>query len=198
MTTSIVEALSRVNNQNDKKIDPVPTWEESISFEGWKKEILIWCKARGRQERKTQMMVEYLKKDSRQGLKEMIVNEFIENEDFNYEDTNSIKTILSKIKEFIDESKWNKTLKLVKDFKNFRQEETEKNKEYVTRFTTLETRMKNAGTELPKMWLAAEMMTRSRLNNLQKHNIMSTFLSPLSRTCMHRCFDCCLNCPDEI
>ena len=34
--------------------------------------------------------------------------------------------------------------------------------------------MKNAGTELPKMWLAAEMMTRSRLNNLQKHNIMST------------------------
>ena len=24
------------------------------------------------------------------------------------------------------------------------------------------------------MWLAAEMMTRSRLNNLQEHNIMST------------------------
>ena len=84
ITTSMVEALTRVNEHDDKKIDPVPTWEETTSFEGWKKEISIWSKARGRQERKTQMLVEYLKKDSRSGLKEVIVNEFIENESVQY------------------------------------------------------------------------------------------------------------------
>ena len=173
-TSSMVQALTRVNEKDDKKIDPVPTWDETTSFEGWKKEIMIWSKAKGRQERKTQMLVEYLKKDARKGLKELVVNEFIENEQFNYEDQNALIAILEKIKEFVDESKWNKTIKMVKDFKNFKQEENEKNKDFVTRFTTFETRMRNCDTELPKMWLAAEMMTRSKLNSLQKHNIMAT------------------------
>ena len=38
----------------------------------------------------------------------------------------------------------------------------------------METKMKNIGAELPKIWLAAEIMSRSTLNNLQKHNIMAT------------------------
>ena len=120
------------------------------------------------------MLLEHLKKDQRKGMKELIVNEFIENEDFKYEDGNSIEIILDKIKDFIDETKWNKTVKLVKEFRSFKQDENEKNRDYVTRFNTFETRMKNTGTELPKMWLAAEMMTRSNLNHLQKHNIMAT------------------------
>ena len=174
ITSSMVQALSRVNVEDDKKIDPVPTWEESTSFQGWKKEILIWSKARGRPERKTQMLLEYLKKDPRKGLKELAVNEFIENDQFSFEDESALSVILNKIGDFIDESKWNKTIKLVKDFKNFKQEESENNKEFVTRFTTMETRMKNVGTELPKLWLAAELVTRSKLNKLQKHNVLST------------------------
>ena len=174
ITISMVQAMNRVNSNDDKKIDPVPTWEESTSFEGWKKEVMIWSKAKGRPERKTQMLVEYLKKDTRKGMKELVVNEFIENEEFDYENETALNTILDKIKDFIDESKWNKTIKLVKDFKLFKQEDGEKNKEFVTRFTTFETRMKNVGTELPKFWLAAELVTRSKMNSLQKHNIMAT------------------------
>ena len=40
-TSSMFQAFSRVNENDDKKIDPVPMWEESTSFEGWKKEIMI-------------------------------------------------------------------------------------------------------------------------------------------------------------
>ena len=146
-------------------IDPVPTWEESSSFEGWKKEILIWMRAKGRQEGKTQMLIEYLKKETfRKGLKELVINEFVENEDFQYESIDSIPTILKKIKEYIDESKWNKTFKLVKDFKEFKQKHDENNKEYISRFKTMETRVKNVAIEMPKLWMAAELVTRSKMN----------------------------------
>ena len=70
--------MSRVNTEDDKKIDPVPTWEESTSFQDWKKEITIWRKA----ERKTREDLEYLKKDPRTGTKELAVNEFIEHNQF--------------------------------------------------------------------------------------------------------------------
>ena len=68
-----------------------------------------------------------------------------------YEASNAIQCILNKIRNFIDESKWNKTVKLVKDFIDLKQENEEKNKDFVTRFSTMETRMKNAGSELPKL-----------------------------------------------
>ena len=171
---SMVNAMTRVNDNDDKKIDPVPIWDETTSFEGWKKELLIWSRARGRQERKTQLLVEYLKKEtSRKGLKELVVNEFIENENFHYEASNAIQCILDKIRDFMDESKWNKTVQLVKDFRDFKQENEEKSKDFVTRFSTMETRMKNASSELPKLWLAAELLTKSRINGIQKHNILS-------------------------
>ena len=115
-TSSMFQAFSRVNENDDKKIDPVPMWEESTSFEGWKKEIMIWSRARGRPERKTQLLVEHLKKDTiRKGLKEMVINEFVENEAFQFENPDAIKIILEQIKEFIDETKWNKTIKLVSE-----------------------------------------------------------------------------------
>ena len=175
LATSMVHAMARVNENDDRKIDPVPMWEETTSFEGWKKELMIWSRAKGRQERKTQLLVEYLKKETtRKGLKELVINEFVENEDFKYESPDSIQFILDKIKVFIDESKWNKTVKLVKDFKEFKQNEDEKNKDFVTRFSTMETRMKNAGSELPKMWMAAELVSKSKMNGIQKHNILST------------------------
>ena len=174
-TSSMFQAFSRVNENDDKKIDPVPMWEESTSFEGWKKEIMIWSRARGRPERKTQLLVEHLKKDTiRKGLKEMVINEFVENEAFQFENPDAIKIILEQIKEFIDETKWNKTIKLVKDFGEMKQGESENNKEFITRFSMMETRMKNAGSLLPGRWLAAELVSKSRMNHLQKHNILAT------------------------
>ena len=119
----MMQAFARVSEIDDKKIDPVPAWETTTSFEGWKKEILIWTRAKGRQERKTQMLIEYLKKDSdRKGLKELVINEFVENEHFKYEEIDSIQTILEKIREHIDDSKWNKTVQLVKRFQRVQAE----------------------------------------------------------------------------
>ena len=40
------------------------------------------------------MLLEYLKKDPRKGLKELAVNEFIENEQFSFEEENALSIIL--------------------------------------------------------------------------------------------------------
>ena len=44
----MMQAFAKVTDVDDKKIDPVPTWDETTSFEGWKKEIMIWTRAKGR------------------------------------------------------------------------------------------------------------------------------------------------------
>ena len=43
-------------------------------------------------------MIEYLKTDKRKGMKEMVINEFIENPYFWYEDNRAIEIILENIK----------------------------------------------------------------------------------------------------
>ena len=166
MMSTVVEALSR----DDKKIDPVPTWDESTSFEGWKKEIKVWSKSKGRQERKTQMMIEYLKKDPRKGIKELVVNEFIENESFQYESTSAIDNILQKIKEYIDDTKWNKTVAAVKEFDELERKDGEDSKTFVTRFTSMETKLKNISVEMPKMWLSAYLLKKAKIPEMKKHN----------------------------
>jgi hypothetical protein len=47
-----------------------------------------------------------MKKEKRDCLKEMVIAEFIENNEFHYEDSNGVEKILSKIREWLDDSKW--------------------------------------------------------------------------------------------
>ena len=121
LTHTVIEAWTRANANDHRKIDPVPVLDESTSYGGWKKEVLIWSKAKGRQDRKTQLLIEYLKKClSSKGLRDLAINKFIEHYDFEYENPNASEIILEKVKEHFEESRWKKTLSLVKECRNMK------------------------------------------------------------------------------
>ena len=83
---------------------------------------MVWARSKGHQERKMQAILEQLKKDKiREGFKEMILNEFIKNPEFEYSDKNAIGEIMTKIKRFVHENRWSKTVKLLNEFKQLKQ-----------------------------------------------------------------------------
>ena len=56
-----------------------------------------------------------MKKEKRKGMRELAVNEFIKNYSFEYEDANTVKIILDKIKDLVDDTCWNKTVCMVEE-----------------------------------------------------------------------------------
>ena len=140
MMENVVQAVKRVGDDQDKKLDPPPGWDTGISVEGWSRSVLIWAEAKAKPERKVQALVELLKKEKREGIKEMVVAEVVENSDFDYKAEDGVERILKKIKELLDESRWSKISSLVDEFKEFKQIDGEGNKEFVSRFSTLESR----------------------------------------------------------
>ena len=135
--------VEAVREAKDKKLEPVPSWDEIVSLDGWIRSVKIWAKITACSEKKTQALLEALKKEKRDGLKEMVIAEFIENLDFKYEDPDSIDKILNKIKDWLDDSKWTKMTSLVEDFCHFKQKSAETYQEYIGRFSTLEIKLKN-------------------------------------------------------
>jgi hypothetical protein len=115
-----------------------------------------------------------LKKEKREGVKEMVVAEVVENADFDCKDEDGVNKILKKIKELVDESRWSKMSSLVEDFKSFKQKEGEGNQEFVSRFSTLETKMKNEKGGMNNIWLAASLMTSSNLSKMKRNNVLAT------------------------
>ena len=81
---------------------------------------------------------------------------------------------MKKIKEFVDDTKWNKTVNLVKEFDELERKDGEDGKTFLTKFSSMETKLKNIGVDLPKMWLAASLLKKVKLSEMKKHNIMST------------------------
>ena len=73
-----------VREGTDKKLEPPPSWDEQVSLDGWIRSVRIWARNNVKPEKKTQALLEALKKEKRDGLKEMIIAEFIENNDFQY------------------------------------------------------------------------------------------------------------------
>ena len=103
-------------------------------------------------------MIEMLKKDEkRKGMKEMIVSEVVENREFNYKDENVIENILEKIKDFTEESEWTRNVALAKDFENFCQKDGESNRDYIGRFSNLETKLRNEKAGISNMFLAGRL-----------------------------------------
>jgi len=71
---------------------------------------------------KNQVLLKQINKDKTwKGLKEMIVNEFLENAELKYSNKDTIEDIMGKVKEFVNENRWSKTVKLVNEFKKFKQ-----------------------------------------------------------------------------
>ena len=106
-------------------------------------------------------------------MKEFITNEIIENTSFDFKSRNVIDVILDKIEEFIDESKWNKMIKLNREFNSFKQAEEENAEEYLLRFNNLETQLKNARVNINDMFLAANLLNKSSFGQHEKENIMA-------------------------
>ena len=132
----------RGDSHYDRKIDPPPAWEESMSVQAWIKSVKIWAQVQARPERKVMMLLELLKKeDKRVGVKQMIISEICENLEFDYQSEDGIKIILEKISEFMDDSKWNRCVELTDELFNFKRKDGENNKAYIARFSTLETKL---------------------------------------------------------
>ena len=168
-----MERLIRNGERNTKVREP-PVWG-CESFQAWRRRILIWDEETSIPEKKATMLIESLKKNVEQkGLKEMTEQDIIEDPNFDYKDGDVIKTIMDKIEEFIDESKWSKMIKLNKEFTNFKQGEDEKADEYVVRFGTLENKLKHEKVTMNEMFLATHLLNQSKFRQEEKENIMAS------------------------
>ena len=172
---NVVKEIS-ANRRDDKKLDPPPTWDENMSPEAWARYVRIWSKAEVKPYRKAQALIEELKKnDKRKGLKEMIVNEIIENQDFDLESPEVIENIISKVKDFLQDSKWSRTILLADKFCKFEQMGSEDNRDFVVRFGNLETKLKNEKVGVNSTFLAAVLLNKSTMNQPAKNNILANF-----------------------
>ena len=140
---SVVEAISKINEHGDRGKEPPPTWEKTISFAGWRRSVEIWAESNLKPSKKANMLLELLKKDTDHcGLKEMVIQEIIENEEFDYKNEEVISEILDKIESFVEESKWTKNVKLAKELMEFKQNSDEDLIKYIMRFTAMEAKLK--------------------------------------------------------
>ena len=144
-TTNMVRELRKIDEQrfDERKVDPPPEWEQSMSFDAWSRSVLIWAEIRAKPQRKAQVLIELLKKEKKKGVKDIVISEIVENREFDYKDDRVIEHILEKIKEFLEESEWSRKLVLAKEFENFSQKEGESNKDFIGRFVNLETKLRN-------------------------------------------------------
>ena len=178
MNLDMVQELRRIGEerQDDRKLDPPPAWEDTISFDAWARSVNIWSEVKAKPQRKAQLLIEMLKKDEkRKGMKEMIVSEVVENREFDYKDENVIENILSKIKDFMEESEWTRNVALAKDFENFCQKDGESNRDYIGRFSNLETKLRNEKAGISNMFLAGWIMNKSKISQAEKNNILANF-----------------------
>ena len=92
VVSTMKEIFTR-SNDGDRSRDPPPVWEKKISFKGWKRSVLVWADSGMKASRKANILIESLKKnEEKEGLKEMIVEEVIENQDFDYNDKYVVET----------------------------------------------------------------------------------------------------------
>lgn len=119
------------NRRDDKKLDPPPSWDENMSPEAWARYVRIWNKAEVKHYRKAQALIEDLKKnDKKKGLKEMIVNEIVENQEFDIESADVVENIIKRVQDFLQDSKWSRTILLADEFCKFKQKSSEDNRDF--------------------------------------------------------------------
>ena len=175
LANTVAEAFTRIGDTGDKGKEPPPVWEKSISFAGWRRSVEVWSDSNLKPAKKANLLLEILKRDSdHSGLKELIIQEVIENEDFDYRKEDVIKDILDKIEAFVEESKWTKNVRLAKELFNFKQEPSEDLLKYVVRFSALEAKLKNEKIQMSNMFKTGILMNQSKMNNLKKSNIMAS------------------------
>ena len=175
VANTVVEAFARYGDVSDKSKDPPPVWEKSISFAGWRRSVEIWSETSLKPAKKANLLLENLKKDTEHsGLKELIIQEVIENEEFDYRNENVVKNILDKIEAFVEESKWTKNVRIAREFMDFKQEASEDMLKYVVRFSALEAKLKNEKILMSNMFKTGVLLNQSKIGHLEKSNIMAS------------------------
>ena len=171
------EVLERIvsREEENRKIPEVPTWTKDMSCQAWIKEVEMWAESNAKPEKKAQALIEAIKKmEAQKGLKEFIINEIVEDLDFDRKAKDVVERILSKVKEFCNESQWTRMIKLANDFKNFARKSGDDNKEYVEKFSKLETQLRNEKVKLPNTFLTGILLKESRFEQIRKENLMAT------------------------
>ena len=116
-----------------------------------------------------------IKKDTdHSGLKELIIQEVIENEDFDYRKEDVVKVILDKIENFVEESKWTKNVRLAREFLDFKQQDGEDMLKYVVRFSALEAKLKNEKILMSNLFKTGVLLNQSKISKSEKSNIMAS------------------------
>ena len=178
ISANVLSAVREISDRrrDDMKLDPPPSWDETMSPEAWARHVRIWNKAEVKPYRKAQALIENLKKnEKRKGLKEMVVNEIVENDEFDLESNEVIENIIKKVKDFLQDSRWSRTIVLANEFCKFQQLNTEDNRDYVMRFGNLETKLKNEKVGINSTFLAAALLNKSRMSQPEKNNILANF-----------------------
>ena len=161
----MVQAMKRMSSLG-KKIDPVPIWEKNNSFISWKRRITRWADNEAKPNRKAEMFLSSLKKNcEKTGLKEMAKAEFEENPKFDFYDKDIINNILKVIEEFVDESKFTRIMNTTNEYNEFEKKHEGSHKEYISRFTTLKSKLRNVDSGMSNTWMAVLLIDRSKLSN---------------------------------
>ena len=175
LASSMVDAIVKLNENVDRGKDPPPAWEKTISFLGWRRSVEVWADTNLKPSKKANLLLELIKKDTDHGgLKELIIQEVIENEEFDYKKEDVIKDILDKIEAFVEESKWTKNVKLAKELLDFKQKSDEDLVKYVIRFTALEAKLKNEKVQMNNMFKTSILLNQSNMGCPEKSNIMAS------------------------
>ena len=86
-----------------------------------------------------------------------------------------MEDIIKKVKDFTLESLWSRNVLLADELCKFEQKVGEGNRDYVTRFSNLETRLKTEEVELKGRFLAAILLNKSKIPQHEKNNILANF-----------------------
>ena len=125
--------------------------------------------------RKAHLLLKDLQKDDiHEGLKEMINSKVNENLDFDLNSRNVIRNILDLIEKFVGESIWSQCANLVKEVRSLKQSEGQTTAMYIAHFESLESKLKNAKTKIPNIFLANLLLEGSNLQKLEKENVLSS------------------------
>ena len=55
----MVRELRKIDEErhDERKVDPPPEWEDSMSFDAWSRSVLSWAEMRAKPQRKAQVLI---------------------------------------------------------------------------------------------------------------------------------------------
>ena len=163
-----------VTRGNSKNV-PVPKWNAGLSFKAWKRNVENWAKEIDITEtQKVLNVIESLKANDERKLKDWIITNIDEDiQGFDHNNQDALKTLLKRMEDKFEESPFKRTKKLWKDLLAFEAIKGETPRQYVERFSMLETRMKTNNCTMSAVLLAHHFLIKAKLPAITVQNILA-------------------------